>query len=233
MNYGHAIRTARTQAKLTQAELAERCGLSSASTIGNYENGTREPTLDMIVKICDATGISWLMFSELLQGSSDSKSGLQMSEKARGHNAAARLDLDLLDVPLYTVEASIGAGRTTTEPVDLVQRLTVRLSQLRRHCTFSSVSNLAFITGRGNSMEPTYREGDVLLIDQGVREHVQDGVYVLNLNGEEYVKTLHRWPDDTLHMISDAMPQRAYAIRTEDVLAIRGRVLLAWNARRL
>jgi transcriptional regulator with XRE-family HTH domain len=45
MDLGERIKTARKAAGLTQARLAELCGWDPPSRLGNYEQGTREPSL--------------------------------------------------------------------------------------------------------------------------------------------------------------------------------------------
>ena len=63
-NLGNRIRTYRTAAKMTQQEFAERLGITGAS-ISAYENGTRCPSLDIIVKIAKLLNITT---DELLTG---------------------------------------------------------------------------------------------------------------------------------------------------------------------
>lgn len=54
--FGHSLRKARTSARLTQEELAERSGLDR-SYVGGIERGERNPTLSVIEKIADGLGI--------------------------------------------------------------------------------------------------------------------------------------------------------------------------------
>lgn len=56
-NTGQAIKEARILKKMTQAELAKSLGLATI-TIRQYENGTREPKLDVLRKIAAALDIS-------------------------------------------------------------------------------------------------------------------------------------------------------------------------------
>lgn len=55
--FGHAVRTARAAAGLTQEELADRAGLDR-SYIGGVERGDRNPTLIVIEKIAGGLGIN-------------------------------------------------------------------------------------------------------------------------------------------------------------------------------
>ncbi len=55
---GQRIAYHRKAAKMSQAGLAKACGWSSQSRVGNYESGTREPTLADLEKIAGAVGVS-------------------------------------------------------------------------------------------------------------------------------------------------------------------------------
>lgn len=53
MTIGEKIKKARTDAKMTQKELAEKCGMAD-SAIRKYESGKVVPKLDTIAKIARA-----------------------------------------------------------------------------------------------------------------------------------------------------------------------------------
>ena len=55
--FGEAVRKARTEANLTQEELADRSGLDR-SYIGGVERGERNPTLCVIEKIAEGLGVT-------------------------------------------------------------------------------------------------------------------------------------------------------------------------------
>lgn len=55
MTYGESIKKARKESRLTQAELADRCGLATV-TIQQYERGIRQPSLEKLGKIAKALG---------------------------------------------------------------------------------------------------------------------------------------------------------------------------------
>lgn len=54
---GHLIKQARTEKNMTQAELANKIGLATV-TIRQYENGARNPSIDILRKISVALGVS-------------------------------------------------------------------------------------------------------------------------------------------------------------------------------
>lgn len=56
-SFGHKIKTLRLKSGLTQAQLADRLNIS-ASTIGMYEQGRREPDNNTLSKLCHELGTS-------------------------------------------------------------------------------------------------------------------------------------------------------------------------------
>lgn len=55
MSFAWNLKTIRTQAQLTQGELAEKVG-ASQKTISSWETGRTEPTMGDVLKLCDALG---------------------------------------------------------------------------------------------------------------------------------------------------------------------------------
>jgi len=76
----------------------------------------------------------------------------------------------------------------------------------------------------GDSMAPTLREGDLVLIDSSEKEFRADGLYALRQDGEVAVKRFHRQPDGTFSLLSDNPRYEAFVVRIED-LEIAGRAI--------
>ncbi|MBY4798397.1 helix-turn-helix domain-containing protein [Collinsella sp. AGMB00827] len=55
--FGHRLKVARVDARLTQAELAERVGLSNKS-VSLYESGAVCPAFETVYAIADALNVS-------------------------------------------------------------------------------------------------------------------------------------------------------------------------------
>ena len=51
MTLGEQIKKRRNELKITQDELAEKCGLSSKRVIFDYESGRRNPSLNSLQKL--------------------------------------------------------------------------------------------------------------------------------------------------------------------------------------
>jgi len=65
-NYANILRNLRLQANLSQAELAQKLGISR-SAISSYENGTRRPNHNMLIKMASFFDVSvdYLLGKEL------------------------------------------------------------------------------------------------------------------------------------------------------------------------
>jgi transcriptional regulator with XRE-family HTH domain len=57
MNSGKVLKTLRLQANLSQSELAQRLGISR-SAVSSYENGTREPNYNVLLKVAAFFNVS-------------------------------------------------------------------------------------------------------------------------------------------------------------------------------
>jgi SOS-response transcriptional repressor LexA len=149
--------------------------------------------------------------------------------------ASAPAKNDALVISLMDVAASMGPGATVPEHERVVSSMEISAAWLRRSASFSAPENLVLLTGDGDSMRGTYDDGDVLLVDRGVTEVRADAVYVLRLGESLYVKRLQRRPDGTVLMISDNKAYDPYLIEGKERQQLRviGRVVMAWNARRL
>ena len=228
MTLAERIKTAIDSRNLKQKEVAAACG-AKPSSINNLLSGkSKSMSAEVAYGIAGATGveIGWLIHGRGPMRPAYPKS-IGVMEVAAPNVGTGH------PVPHLNIHASMGGGAYVDPEHEVVRYIAVDLPALRRRVSFTSHNKLSFITGQGDSMLPTFSDGDPLLIDTGVREHNTDAVYALTLNGRLYVKTLQRRPDGALLMISDNRKYDAYVIRQDDEVEIHGRVLLAWNARRI
>lgn len=200
----------------------------SGPTAHGWLNGKHMPEALRVRALAKQLEVNfdWLMFGRGVKR--DTAGALVLGEPQR-----SRAVEDGFEIPQLAVSGAMGAGTFVPDHVDVVRNISVSLTQLRRQVHFTSPENLSFITGYGPSMEPTFYDGDVLLVDRGVNEVLIDAVFVLTLNGKLYIKTLQRRPDGFVLMISDNKKYEPYVITEADSVVIQGRVLMAWNARRL
>lgn len=194
---------------------------SFAQSIGVGEGTFRallkggKPTLDTLVAIAEATGveIAWLATGK----------GQKWPATAAEAQSEA-LEATFATIPRLAVEVSAGNGALAhhEEPGDT---LAFRADWLRRMGINPRAARA--LTVRGDSMEPTIRDGDILLVDTSI-DYVRDNaLYVVVLGGLVLVKRVHVKRDGSLTLISDNTtfpPEDVPANETGD-LSIAGRVM--------
>ena len=127
-------------------------------------------------------------------------------------------------VPRLNIQASAGFGALalSEEPVDF---LAFQESWLRARNINPRYARV--LTTRGDSMEPTIRDGDVLLVDTSI-DHVRDNtIYIVVYGGLVLVKRVHGKFDGSLVLISDNATYPPETIAAHDVpnLKVAGRVM--------
>lgn len=58
MEFKDNLKKYRLAAKLTQQQVADKCGWDSANRVSNYEVGTRSPSIPELIRLADVLGIS-------------------------------------------------------------------------------------------------------------------------------------------------------------------------------
>lgn len=176
--------------------------------------------------------------AQLLSADGDGPGQAQSSVPAKGSSPAAEVQFspgfEQLSIPVLANSGSMGVGNEQLHDEVVVGRLTVSPQWVSRTLKPTSLQNLRFIHGYGDSMEPTFVDGDVLLVDVGVQEPKIDGVYVLEANDRIYIKRVRQRMDGSFEISSDNP-----TVKTVDVLdgtaqvGVRGRVVWVWNGRKM
>lgn len=86
MTFNEKLKKARKNKSLTQAELAEKIGVTARS-VQNYELGARYPKRDILARICKVLGVR----IETLVGSDDFLGIVEAEDGAKGVAAAKEL----------------------------------------------------------------------------------------------------------------------------------------------
>lgn len=134
-------------------------------------------------------------------------------------------------VPRYDVSGSMGNGHVIHSE-QIVDHLAFRAEWVRTELG-TSPNSLVLISAVGDSMEPTLRSHDLLLIDRSVLSVKQDAIYAFAVDGELRVKRIQRLFDGSLVVKSD---NPGYATETlspaqAETINIVGRVV--WSGRRM
>jgi phage repressor protein C with HTH and peptisase S24 domain len=130
----------------------------------------------------------------------------------------------------YDVRAAMGGGQIPHDYPEMFQDVRVSPQHLREMgVEFKEHFHLKMVTGWGQSMAPTIKHRDPLLVDVSVREFAGDGIYMFSWEGHLYIKRLQWIGDDQIKMLSDNDRHPPQTIRADETY-IQARVLLVWNA---
>ncbi|OUM28176.1 XRE family transcriptional regulator [Pseudomonas sp. 1239] len=130
----------------------------------------------------------------------------------------------------YDVRAAMGGGQSAHDFPEMLKDIRVSPSHLREiGVEFEEHFHLKMVTGWGQSMEPTIKHRDPLIVNINVREFVGDGIYLFYWDDHIYIKRLQVADEDHFEMISDNTRHKDRLIR-RDMTYIQARVLLVWNA---
>lgn len=106
--------------------------------------------------------------------------------------------LDNTDVVINQYDVSAGMGNSRVllnDQPGIIKSWNVERTWLDANVpSYTSINNLAIVTGFGPSMRPLYNPGDPLLVDTGIRSIPHDGVYFFRVGDEGFIKIIQRVP---------------------------------------
>jgi len=137
---------------------------------------------------------------------------------------------DEVRIAHYDIRAAMGGGQIPHDYPEMLKDIRVSPSHLREiGVEFEEHYHLKVVTGWGQSMEPTIKHRDPLIVNINVREFVGDGIYLFYWDDHIYIKRLQVADEEHFEMISDNTRHKDRLIR-RDMTYIQARVLLVWNA---
>jgi phage repressor protein C with HTH and peptisase S24 domain len=110
------------------------------------------------------------------------------------------LPLDFQLIPRLDVSPSAGSG-TLVEVEEQAEVLAFRSDWMRRRGINPATAHA--LTARGDSMEPTIRDGDVLLVDTSIDYVKDNAIYIVVFSGRTLVKRLQMLRDGSVAIKSD------------------------------
>jgi len=231
---GRAAFTARLQMILQHWPSADRLARAmgvSPSAFRKWLRGEAEPSRERLVALADAAnvGVAWLAKGEgpvpaLGPADAAGRRG-RTAEKQRGADPG-----EFILLPKRVEAAAAGSGSPAPARPD-TEYIAFRQDWVRAVLGIDP-ADLILETAVGESMLPTIRDGDVLLVDTTDRKVTSFGVYVLEIGGERLVKRVQRKLDGTLVLISDNetyQPDQVSGEMLRDVTVV-GRVVWGGGA---
>jgi transcriptional regulator with XRE-family HTH domain len=214
MKYDEWIREARKRSGMSQHDLANGLKVTKGN-VSAWERGRHRPPLEHVYSISRITGAP-------------------LPDEVAGLLASVAQPATGVMVPLLANSASMGPGDELLD-MDVMQgSITLSPTFIATRIKPARPAALRFIHARGDSMEPTFSSGDILLVDSDVREIKIDGVYVLEAYGRLFIKRVRQRMDGALEVSSDNPTHKtADVLQPDHQVKVAGRVLWVWNGRKL
>ncbi|MDC9598880.1 XRE family transcriptional regulator [Xenorhabdus anantnagensis] len=215
------IKQARLAKKLTQAELAEKLGVTPQS-VQQWESSTepRKSRLVTLASVLDAD-VNWLLFGEIPK-----KDVSQIPPKNEWTTIApwdgnTPLD-DEVEVPfLRDIELACGNG----SDVDYNGfKLRFSKATLRRIGAPTDGSTILCFPAKGDSMEPVIPDGTAIAIDVSNQKIIDGKVYAIEQDGLKRLKCLYRRPKGKILIRSYNRDEYEDEITDENQVSIIGKM---------
>jgi phage repressor protein C with HTH and peptisase S24 domain len=210
-SFGERFRLVLSRVGMLQ-RAADMTGYSSEQ-IAKWRDGKSRAAFLPLAILCKAAGVSldWLAFGI---GTPDNSGEVAVP--------AAALN-DVVMVPFLSVHGSAGPG-VSNGNVEIIDSIPFSRTLLRKQGIKPEEAHA--ITAKGDSMFPTIADGQIILIDAGMRRIRQDAIYALSIDDDIRIKRIQRGIGGTLTLKSDNPNYEPELISPADAekLRVEGRV---------
>ena len=156
--------------------------------------------------------------------------GSDINEKHKNTSLKQKLSEDFVTVPRYDVEACAGYGAVINSE-QIVDYLAFRSTWVRSLGV--SPNNMALIEVRGDSMEPTLSNGDLVLLNTRCISVQENAIYVIKNDGVLRIKRIQVRMDGSAVIKSDNPryePEEIDSLTAENLDVVG---LVVWSGRRM
>nr|DAQ11866.1 MAG TPA: Repressor protein CI [Bacteriophage sp.] len=210
---------------ITQQDLADFAGVSKG-LVGQWFNGQTGLGKKPLLAFEKKTNFSTRWLADGLGDKYRKDLGMyRSSENLSDDPSGDHIRFERLDVI-----AALGDGYINNETAEVVDFVHVDKAWARENLG-GNLSRIQVITARGDSMQGTIEDGDVLFVDTSVRSFEGEGVYLLSFADGLKAKRLQASVGGGLLVISDNPLYRTETIEGEGLekLTICGKVRGAWH----
>jgi phage repressor protein C with HTH and peptisase S24 domain len=183
--------------------------------VARWRDGKSKPNLFGIAALASAAGksVDWVLRGPAAD---------ELVVRRPGSDEALE---DFRLVPRLNVQAAAGAGAMVADE-SAAEMLAFRTEWLHRRGINAAAAHV--LTARGDSMEPTIRDGDILLVDTSIDRVVDNAIYVVVYSGRTLVKRVQLRLDGSVVLKSDnreIFDDEAVPVAEVPALNIAGRVM--------
>lgn len=144
---------------------------------------------------------------------------------------------DAIRVPVLANGGSMGPGDALLDGDVIVGDLAISPHWVNQYIKPQNPTELRFIHAHGDSMSPTFSDGDVLLVDTGGSARdpsSREGIYVLQVNDRNYIKRVTPLFSGGWQVTSDNPGSKTVEVLNGDhQVQVLGRVVWAWRGQKL
>jgi phage repressor protein C with HTH and peptisase S24 domain len=232
---GSRLRQARLDANETLQALADAAGVSRQAVSQIERDRTKQPEAATLEPISRKLEISlhWLMTGKGQMRPVASSTGSPTDTALSVHNPESSREIAPGYVRLGLLDVVPGMGDSTeiVEFPEVIREMDFSEVQLRNLIGFlPRVGRLQLMTGRGTSMEPVIKPGDVVIVDTGCQHFDGDAIYVINAGRGVQIKALQD-RGDGLWVVSANATYPPF--KADDDLIIVGKVYVRNRLERL
>jgi phage repressor protein C with HTH and peptisase S24 domain len=237
---GSRLKAWRESLSLKQADAASALGLPP-STYQNYERDVRAPNTEgWNAFAMNGINTNWLLTGEgpmlaypankrfpSTTSTSTEKTEPQ-TDPSPGTTGSGFTALPLLD------DTRTSNNHGTHSEEDHAENVLLFSEDWIRKEFDANPRNLSLIRVAGDSMEPTLRAGDFILVDRRTRRPDREGVYLLRMGEMLLLKRLQALPGGKIRASSDNAAFDPFVLNADepdDNIQIHGRII--WASRRL
>ena len=142
-------------------------------------------------------------------------------------NEKAQPDSNMVSIQQVDYSGSCGFGVMNFEDFPEIRTLEVTPAWFNKNFSFYNPRDIKIITALGDSMEPEIRDGDAVFIDITDRETLRDGIYLLVVDGEAYIKRVQKLIGKKIALLSTNKAYKDIEVNLDSDIEIRvlGRVI--------
>ena len=206
MPFNERLKEARIAAGYTQEQAADKIGIAK-STLAGYETGSREPSIPTVEKIMQVLSVDAnFLYQDGMDNTFASNFSIQEQDHIKKYRSLDPLDKKAIDVLLDTL-----SKRQSEQATEFIQLESPMLLPYYGHIVSAGTGQYVFddippemieventhinmqadfaVGVNGDSMEPTYKDRDVLLIKKQPSVNIGE-IGIFMIDGEAFVKEL-------------------------------------------
>lgn len=222
-----------------QADFGAHYDLGNQANVGHYLHGRSalnpKAALAFAMELnCDVKEFSPRV-AKLIATLGDQLAAAEAVSVGALTTVSKRQDVETLRVQLLENAGDMGDGQHILHDDVIAGEISLDLSWVGRRISPSHYERLRFIHAYGDSMSPTFEDGDILLVDTGrIDPSGADGVYVLATDRRVFIKRVTERLNGGHEVTSDNQK-----VKTVDVLdgknqiRVLGKVVWCWNGKKL